>query len=240
MNLIKNIIKKILSKFDLKVIIMSKNQSNLDTLNCLIGKFDIDLILDIGANEGQFVREIRNLNYKKKIISFEPVEDVHKNLINNSKKDNEWEIYEKCCLGEIDGFTEINVSSYSQSSSILNFTPLHLNAKPTAVKKKKEKVKMCKLDTIIKNIDIENKKILLKIDTQGYEAQIIDGAKNFLNNVDIIICELSLYEVYEEQKLFKDIIDKLAEYNFKIASLQNGFTDKKSNHLLQIDAIFIK
>jgi len=240
MNLLKKTIKKFLSKLDLKVMVQSKNQSNFDILIKLINKYKIDLVLDVGANKGQFAKELRNLEYYKKIVSFEPVSNIYKVLLKNSSRDPEWDIYERCCLGECDGFTEINISSYSQSSSILNFTYLHLNAKPSAVMVKKEKVKMYKLDTAIKNITVENKKILLKLDTQGYEGKILDGAENILKNVDIIICEMSLKEVYEGQELFKEIIERLNKQNFKIASLQNGFFDQKSDHLLQIDAIFVK
>jgi FkbM family methyltransferase len=240
MNLIKQIIKKFLSKLDLKVIIKSKNQSNFDILINLINKYKIDLVLDVGANEGQFAKELRNLEYHKKIVSFEPLGSVYKVLLKNSSRDPDWEVYERCCIGEFDGFVDMNISSYSPSSSILNFTHLHLNAKPSAVMVKKEKTKMHKLDTAIKNITVENKKILLKLDTQGYEGKILDGAENILKKIDIIICEMSLKEVYEGQELFKDIIERLDKQNFKIASLQNGFYDKKSDHLLQIDAIFIK
>ena len=105
---------------------------------------------------------------------------------------------------------------------------------------KKEKVKIQKLDTIVQNLDLENKNILLKLDAQGYEGKILDGAEKILKKIDIIVCEMSLQEVYAGQELFKEIIEKLNRYNFKIASLENGFFDKNSDYLLQIDAIFIK
>lgn len=240
MNLLKKYIKKTLSKFDLKLIVKSKNQSNRDVLIRLINKLKIDYVLDVGANVGQFAKELRDLNYNKKIISFEPVSDTYEVLLVNSRKDKDWKIYERCCLGEFDGYIDVNISSYSKSSSVLNFTNLHSNAKPSAIMIKKEKVKIQKLDTIVQNLDLENKNILLKLDAQGYEGKILDGAEKILKKIDIIVCEMSLQEVYAGQELFKEIIEKLNRYNFKIASLENGFFDKNSDYLLQIDAIFIK
>ena len=236
----KELLKKILKNFDYRLIKISKNKKSLDIISELINLYKIDLVLDVGANEGQFAKEVRNYNYKKEIISFEPIASTHKKLLENSYNDSKWEIYERCCLGEFDGSTNINKSSYSPSSSILTFTKLHIDAKQSATMIDKENVKIIKLDTIAKIHNFKSKNILLKLDTQGYEGQILEGAKEFLKEVDIVFCEMSIYEVYKGQTLFRDIIATLEKYDFKIASLENGFLNDKSKQLLQIDAIFIK
>ncbi|MDA9605011.1 FkbM family methyltransferase [Candidatus Pelagibacter sp.] len=238
--MIKELFKNILKQFDYRLIKISKNQNSLDILNDLIIAHDIDLVLDIGANEGQFAKDLRKNNYANEIISFEPVETVYKKLMKNSLADKKWNIYERCCLGEFDGITEINVSNYSLSSSILDFSMLHTDAKSSATMIEKEKVKITKLDTVAETISFKDKKILLKIDTQGYESQILEGGDKFLKNVNIVFCELSIYEVYKGQLLFGDIIKRLEKYNFKLASIENGFSNKKTKQLLQVDAIFVK
>lgn len=237
--MIKELFKNILKKFDYRLVKISKNKNSIDILNDLIIDHNINLVLDLGANEGQFAKSLRKNDYVNEIISFEPVEAVYKKLIKNSLKDNKWEVYERCCLGEFDGIAEINVSSYSPSSSILDFSFLHTDAKSSATMIEKEKVKIIKLDTVAETINHIGKNILLKIDTQGYEGQILEGGSKFLNNVKIIFCELSIYEVYKGQSLFQDIIKTLENYNFKLASLENGFSNKKTKQLLQVDAIFV-
>ena len=236
----KELFKKILKNFDYRLIKISKNKKSLDIISELISLYNIDLVLDVGANVGQFAKEVRKNDYKKEIISFEPIANTHKKLLENSYNDNKWEIYERCCLGEFDGTTDINISSYSPSSSILDFTKMHIDAKQSATMIDKENVKIIKLDTIAKTLNSKSKNILLKLDTQGYEGQILEGAKEFLKEVDIVFCEMSICEVYKGQSLFKDIIAMLEKYDFKIASLENGFFNNKSKQLLQIDGIFIK
>jgi hypothetical protein len=65
--------------------------------------FKIDLVLDIGANEGQFVSELRSVGYKDKIISFEPLSDAHEISAEKSRQDDAWIVHERCAIGDYEG-----------------------------------------------------------------------------------------------------------------------------------------
>jgi FkbM family methyltransferase len=237
---VKKIIKNILKNFDYRLIKISKNNNSFDILLNLLIKKKIQFTFDIGANNGQFSKKLRDYGYLDKIVSFEPLSGEYEALKKNSLNDNKWEIYPRCALGNFDGNININVSTYSPSSSILNFSKIHQEAKPEAKMVKKETCPIYKLDTVINELKLQDANYCMKIDTQGYEKFIIEGAKEYLKNCKILYCEVSLKEVYNSAPLWFEIIDILKSQGFEIASIENGFTEKLNNNLLQADIIFVR
>ena len=164
----KSLIKKILSKFDLRLVKISKNENVNDVLKFLLSKLEIDVVFDVGANEGQFAKKLRNLGYKEKIISFEPLKKVFNLLEKNSSNDKKWQAM-NIAIGDQDGETTINESNYSLSSSILPMSKLHLEAKENSNYIGKQKVSIKKIDTVIDSENLIKNNLFLKIDTQGFE-----------------------------------------------------------------------
>ena len=233
-----DVIKKILKKFDLRLIKISKNQNSYDLIYNQILQKNIDLVLDIGANSGQFVEKLRKEGYQKNIISFEPLKREHEIIKKKAIKDKFWTVHDRCAIGDIDGKIILNISNYSPSSSILSFTDMHKEAKPSAVMIDKEIVNIIKLDTVSKNFLQKN--IMIKIDTQGYENKILRGAVNLLKHCKIIFCEVSFQHLYDGQELWQETVSLLESQGFVIYSVENGVFNKRHNKLLQGDMIFLK
>ncbi len=82
--------------------------------------------------------------------------------------------------------------------------------------------------------------ILLKVDTQGYEMQVLQGAEELLSRVAGLQLELSRTPLYEGQALFLDIIEWLAQRGFSLWSVVPGFTDPRTGRMLQMDGVFYK
>ncbi len=80
----------------------------------------------------------------------------------------------------------------------------------------------------------------IKIDTQGFEWQVLDGAPNTLRHAKGVLCELSLLPLYEEQKLWKEMIERLEAEGFTLWFIQRGFTDPRDGRSLQMDAAFFR
>ena len=80
----------------------------------------------------------------------------------------------------------------------------------------------------------------LKIDTQGYEWQVLDGARESLSQCQGVLCELSLVPLYEGQCLWMEMIQRLESGGFTLWSIQKGFTDLRDGRTLQVDAIFLR
>ena len=105
----------------------------------------------------------------------------------------------------------------------------------------KEKVRINTLNNIFWELGIEEN-FFIKIDTQGFEWEVLQGSDEILNlpNCKAIICELSLDELYKGQKLWLEVISFIEQRGFKVWSLYPGFSDNKKGKLLQMDAVFLK
>jgi hypothetical protein len=143
-------------------------------------------------------------------------------------------------IGNKNKKTIINISGNSESSSILKILPKHTSLKPTSITVGKEDVMMKKMDNYLDLVSKQNGPYLLKIDTQGYEMEVLKGSKNILNIVSYLLVEVSLVELYQGQKLLKDILDFLSKKNFKIWSVDRVMGNKKTGQTYQLDIFFYK
>lgn len=200
---------------------------------------NIDTLFDIGANIGQYAKNMRELGYSKRIISFEPLKGVFEDLKKVALKDNNW-IVNNYALGNEDGKSVINIAGNSYSSSILNMLPMHLESAPASKYIAQQEIEIKKLDSIFNSFINKEDRVMLKIDTQGYEKNVIDGAITSLSRIMIIQLEMSIIPLYENEMLFIEMIKYLDNKGFQLFSLENGFSSPDSGQLLQVDGIFVK
>ena len=198
-----------------------------------------DLVLDVGANTGQFAKEIRYNGYKQKIISFEPLDECFKVLSEAAKNDPLWEVSHHA-LGEKPEQLSINISENRYSSSILNIGTSHLEAEPKSQVYTTQEISVICLDDIYSGICSPSDKVFFKIDTQGYELKVLSGAEKCLKNISGLQVEMSLRVLYDSQPLFYDIYNYLTNYGFKLVSLEPSFIDASTHELLQVDGLFLR
>jgi FkbM family methyltransferase len=203
-------------------------------------KFDIDLIFDVGANKGQFASDIRLWGYAGRIVSFEPLSQAHGELLQSSTADPKWEAYPRCALGDHNGDVEINIAGNSESSSILPMLESHRSAAPQSTYQGKEIVPIKTLDAIAGKYLKDARAAFLKIDTQGFEWHVLDGARDTLPHIKGILVELSLVPLYGGQHLWRDVMDRLEAEGFSLWAFQPGFFDSASGRTLQVDGIFYR
>lgn len=201
--------------------------------------FKIDLILDIGANTGQFVDEIRNSGFKGRIISFEPLQNAHMLLTKKCLKDSFWEVYPRCAIGDDNRIVDIFESSNSVSSSIRQMGDVHLLAAPESKVINSGKVELIRMDKIFPSLIDDELNFAIKIDTQGYEKEVLLGLGGYLQDILLIQLEMSIVELYQGQALHEEIAEFLKNNDFFLWSLKPGFMNKKSGRLLQYDAIYV-
>jgi FkbM family methyltransferase len=205
----------------------------------LIRNQNINIIMDIGANTGQYGMELRKIGYSGEIISFEPLTQAFKRLSEISSRDEHWRVY-NYALGDNDGEATINISKNSASSSILDILPFHYENAENAEYMSREPVKLYKLDTIFDNHYQIGDKIFVKIDTQGYEKRVLEGALNSIPKIAGFQIELSLVPLYKDSPLFFELIEYLNSLGFSLFSVENGFYEEKTGRLLQLDGIFFR
>jgi FkbM family methyltransferase len=199
----------------------------------------IDVVFDVGANEGQFAGGLRRNGYKGKIVSFEPVRQSYEKLVAHAEGDRAWQTVNSA-LGSFDGNAVINVSASTASSSMLDILPRHLESAPGSEYVRQEEISVRKLDSIIDTYLAKEERLYLKVDTQGFEKHVIDGAENSLERIRGIQLEMSLVPLYEGETLIGEMIGLLSRKQFGLLSLEPVWRAAGTHELLQVDGIFFR
>lgn len=236
---IKKIIKKLFQAAGYDIIPYNLFHSSNYFLKYIIEQMRINVIIDVGANVGQFSTYFKEMNYDGYIYSFEPLSDAYKELKKNSKNDNKWIIY-NCALGSEEKKIEINISKNSQSSSVLEINESHITGAFDSIYIDKENIQMYRLDKFETELLKNGKNIFLKIDTQGYELEVLRGCTNILKYIKIIQLEISFKELYQGAPLFDEVINYLGKIGFYLVGLEKVFAHEQTKELLQVDGIFLK
>jgi len=181
--------------------------------NKLMKELKVDLVVDGGANIGQWASLV-NLEFSEiEIWSFEPTSKAFELLKRASTPYSRfWKTY-NLGLGETRGEVKINIASnFAESSSIfepgLNVNYLH----PHLTFSETESVKIIPLDDLID--EMMNRSIYLKLDVQGYESKVFAGARKVLDNTKVIEFESSFSPLYNGEKAHHPLVAELMEHGF--------------------------
>ena len=163
-----------------------------DQVRALLAHHDIDLVVDVGANGGHYAMSLRRAGYLGRILSFEPLQDAWTRCMANAHADQLWSVAPRMALGAAERPVEIHVASNSVSSSILPMEEIHRQAAPGSAYVGSEVVEMRRLDWG-RRAEIEAARHpFLKIDTQGYEREVLEGATDVLGRFSGVQLEMSL------------------------------------------------
>lgn len=176
---------------------------------------DIDVVLDVGANDGDYGREIRDRGYTGLIVSFEPNPVVFERLKSLIAKDNKWEAY-PFALGEIDGDLKLSIATNDTMSSLKGLT---LFGQGTGAKYiGQTRCKVMRLDTFLNERPELIKNVYLKIDTQGYEMEVLRGTGNMLAKMAVVQAEVALVHTYTDESDWLTFIQWMRIQKFEIAT----------------------
>ena len=199
------------------------------------------VIFDVGANDGRTAIKFSNRFPKTKIESFEPGNEVFGALEKSIKRYKGTIIPHKLAFGDSVGVKELymhresgNDSLLPDSSQIGDFSA----SKPCDLIGKSE-VEVTTIDSWCEKSGISYIDIL-KMDTQGYEMHILDGAKGMLeqSQIGLIYTEVLFVPLYEGQGYFDDIVVFLNKYGYKLYGLYGIHSDKKHG-VNFADALFV-
>lgn len=205
----------------------------------LFSLLGIDLLVDVGANAGQFAMLCRSHGYQGQIISFEPSSAAHCELLKASAHDPLWTVADRMALGSSAGAVEINIAANSFSSSILPMLDTHLAAAPQSHYIQKEKVPIRRLDDALPEA-VEYSRIFLKLDVQGFESQVLSGASHTLSRTSAVQLAMSLIPLYEGELLLSQMCSAMSAKGFDLWDLEPSFRDTATGRLLQVDGIFTR
>lgn len=209
-------------------------------LAAMVASHGVDLVFDVGANIGQFSQSLRAAGYKGRLVSFEPLSIAHAQLLRVSQGDAQWEIAPRVAVGEHEGEIDMHVAGNSFSSSALDMLDSHSKVAPGSAYVGSERVRLSRLDTLAPDYLRPDTVPFIKIDTQGYEDKVLNGATDLLGRVSGLQLELSFVPLYEGQQLFDPLVERLRALGFSIWAIWPGICDPHSGRMLQVDAIFFR
>lgn len=214
----------------------SARQNKFVALLELISQNEIEYVIDLGANVGQFALDLRRAGYLGKILSFEPVNNTFAILKQNAKREKRWEVF-NLAIGSHVGKETIKISNNdSLSSSFKNMNDLHLTNFPKSYFVSEEIVSVSTLDEQFKIMKIPPKKCLLKIDVQGFEREVLAGGTNSIPSIPLCYIEGSLSPLYDDEYDLRELLNDLHELGHHIYELFPGVR-AKNGKLLQVDII---
>lgn len=198
----------------------------------------ITTVLDVGANVGEYGQSLRHTGYKGRIVSYEPMQAAFEKLRTRTAGDHRWAC-RQVALGAESGTAKLHVAADRVSSSLLAQLPPMMVAAPQARYEADESVTVTTLDDDADAWSPADR-LFLKLDVQGYEAEVLSGASTTLGSVAAIEIELSLEALYEGQVAFHEQVEQLRSLGFELVSLQNVFVDQALPRLLQVDGLFAR
>jgi len=226
----------------------SKNFSYQKTLEKLVNNKH-PLIIDVGANIGQSIYEFKKIWPNSKIHSFEPQDDcldqlesialkyddvfVNNYALGSEKKDQIF--YSHDIHSGLSGFNKVNFSSKDS----IDLSKVSSKDRDCFESKYNHEsvVKVDRLDNYLSNNSIDSVD-LLKIDTQGYEPEVIEGLGDSINNIKVIVTELMFYDYYDRSLSFYDIEKILLPKGFKLFDISHISKNPMNGRTDWVDVIY--
>lgn len=203
----------------------------------LLRTLRVDLVIDVGANDGEYGADLRRMGYRGRIMSFEPLLEPFGRLSRRSDLDPQWDAI-RSAIGPLPGQASLNVAANRGASS--SFLPvlqeLAENA-PEATYVGTEEVTIRRLDEACADAVRAAGATFLKADVQGYELQVLESAVGIQGSIVGLQLEMSLVPLYSGAPTFHAVLERAQALGFDLVGLEPGFT-AADGRLLQADGLF--
>jgi FkbM family methyltransferase len=223
---------------DLRRALRHKVLPAVEHLPILAGLPEMALVLDVGANVGQFASVARHRWPHARIVSFEPLPDAAQRLRALFADDPRFECRE-VALTDHAGTDEFHVTGHDDSSSLLRVAARQVAEFATddvAVLQ----VTTARLDDVVPPSELPDGPILLKLDTQGTELDVLRGGAGVLARATHLVVEVSFVELYEGQASAADVTRHLVEHGWDLVSTYDVKASRRTGEPLQADALFAR
>lgn len=197
--------------------------------------FTPEVVLDVGANRGQFSLAVRSIFPEAKLVAFEPLPraaSVYRSVFAN---DNLTTLHE-AALGASRGRIKIYVTAADDSSSALMPSQLQKSLFPGSSVQEEVEVRVHVLSDFADQL---GSSCLLKIDVQGFEKSVLEGSVDCLHRINAVYVECSFVELYSGQAVAGDVIGFLARRGFSLRGVHNSHCDR-AGFVLQADLLFCR
>lgn len=198
----------------------------------------IDVVLDVGANDGDFGREIRDEGYRGRIVSFEPNPAAYERLCKAIVNDPLWEAHQ-LGLGDVPGELTLSISNadvFSSFKGTTEFGAASFHARQAST----EQVQVVRLDDFLDGRADLLSRTYLKIDTQGFEMEVLRGAGDALRRIAAVQAELGLVKTYRNEDDWLDIILWMRRHGFEVGTAICNSAISEAAQVREFDFVFVR
>ena len=203
----------------------------------ILGGLQLNTVVDIGANRGQFALCIRRLYPQAQIFSFEPLRKPASAWMRNFAADTRARLFNKA-VALVSGSATMHVSRWDVSSSLLPFAQAQHDNFVLTEEASTEVVETTTLEACIEEHLIRHS-ALLKLDVQGFELSALQGCGRLLERFNFVYVEASFIELYVGQALATEVIEFLLSRGFNLVCVAN-LSYGASARPIQADFLFSK
>lgn len=206
----------------------------------LLRELEVDCLLDVGANTGQFAHAMRRAGYQGRMVSFEPMEQPLERLRSAAARDPEWEVRGHA-LGDRDGTAEIH-GRPGAMSSLLDTSEFGRSWHPRLRESAPETIEVRRLDGLYDELtaDLEAGRVFLKMDTQGFDLQVFAGAGARVHDLVGLQSELSYLPIYDGTPTMREALDVYERAGFALAGLFPVSYDRRTARVVEFDAVMVR
>jgi FkbM family methyltransferase len=203
----------------------------------------INCVIDVGGNRGLFARRLRGLGYRGRIVSFEPSPSVLPVIQAAADRDPDWTV-RPVALSSAHGQAELNLHKGPELDSLLEALPGVVDQVPIMASTGTATITLSTLEDEFPGIvaGIEEPRVLLKSDTQGYDAEVLRGAgaKGLAPSVAAVLVELAAQPIYRGQPAMTTVMDLIMAGGFTPVAFEPFFQSSDGLRMVELDALFMR
>lgn len=210
-------------------------------LRNVLAKLAIDCVLDVGANRGQYGSMLRDIGYRGLILSFEPVGANFEALAARAAGRGPWNCF-RYALGAADGEAEINVTDEDVFSSFLKPTEDSQARFPRNRVARMEKVQVRRLDGVLDQLSdgLSSPRIYLKMDTQGFDLEVLAGATGVLDRILALQTEVSFRPIYHGMPSYQDSLREFQARGFQVVDFMPVNRESDGLRAIEMDCVMVR
>lgn len=205
----------------------------------LFEQYHVRQLFDVGANVGQFGAFIRKNGYEGRLVSFEPLSAAFAHLKQRAHGDPNWTVVQMG-LGDFNGAAAINIAGNSESSSLLKMLPRHSVAAPNSSYVGTETVQIRTIDNVLEQYADTDRPLFVKLDTQGFEKKIVQGARRSMDRICGFKLEVSVDPLYEGEAILPEMVEFMADHGYQLMGVEPGWSHEATGQMLQLEGVFFR
>ena len=203
----------------------------------LLMHHDIDLVIDVGANDGRYCRELRRSGYVGRLLSFEPANAAFASLKHVADLDPNWTVVQSA-VGAESGEVVLNLAEDPIFSSVVQAPTAHaMAAAPNSRFVDAELVPVDALDCLMRQH--EGSSTALKVDVQGFERQVLAGAEETVRAAALVEIEMSPSAIYgDDQMLMPEMLEFFMSRGLTLVLVENLWPNHQTGAAFQFNGLF--